>query len=148
MATTPDPSSWSGATPTPPASGTTPACGAAPQSLPIALKVSFTMTSADGLRQINFGLEKDSDGTNVNWTITFSLFERTDNTAAFCSPLVTLNVFVATTLHANAEIAAHAGLNPAQTAHATGPAADAAKGAQQGIVPLPVANQIIQATLK
>src|ERR1039458_911692 len=76
---------------------------AAAPSLPIALKVSFTLNTPDGLRQINFGLEKDTDGVKVNWTITFTLFERTDSTKPFGDAMVTLNVFVATTLHAKAE---------------------------------------------
>jgi hypothetical protein len=119
-----------------------------PAALPIALKVSFTLNTPDGLRQISFGLEKDSDGMNVDWTITFVLYERTDPNKPFGSALVSLNVFVASSLHQNAEIAAHNGLTPAQTAHATGPAADAAKQAQAGTMPLPVANNIIQNSLK
>jgi hypothetical protein len=132
-------------------SGSNPAAGAgaaAAPSLPIALKVSFTLNTTDGLRQISFGLEKDSDGVKVNWTITFTLFERTDSTKPFGDAVVSLNVFVATTLHDNAETAAHQGLTPAQTAHATGPAANAAKAANDGSMPLPVANNIIQSTLK
>jgi hypothetical protein len=110
--------------------------------------VSFTLNTPDGLREISFGLEKDTDGTRVNWTITFVLYERTDKTKPFGDPLVSLNVFVVSTLHAKAEIAAHNGLMPAQTAHATGPAADAAKAVQAGTMPLPVGNNIIQNTLK
>jgi len=117
-----------------------------PAALPITLKVGFTLTTPDGLRQISFGLEKDTDGVKVNWTITFVLYERPDATGPFGDPIVSLNVFVAAALHANAEAAAH-GLTPAQTAHATGPAADAAKAVQAGTMPLAVANNIIQATL-
>jgi hypothetical protein len=108
----------------------------------------LTLNTPDRLREISFGLEKDTDGAKVNWTITFVLYERTDPTEAFGDPVVSLNVFVASTLHANAETAAHNGLTPAQTAHATGPAASAAKEAQAGTIPLPVANNIIQNTLR
>jgi hypothetical protein len=152
----------SGSTPvssTTPQAGSTPSSGANPPavtppavtpaaSLPIALKVNFTLTTPDGLRQIGFGLEKDTDGTKVDWTITFVLYERTDATKPFGDPLVSLTVFVATTLQANAETAAHDGLTPAQTAHATGPAADAAKAVQAGTMSLPAGNTIIQNTLK
>ena len=138
-----------GNTPVPnPGSGTPPAAGATPPSLPIALKVSFTLNTPDGLRQISFGLEKDTDGVTVNWTITFVLYERTSTTGSFGNPVVSLNVFVSSALHANAETAAHKGLTPPQTAHATGPAANAAKAAQAGTLPLPAANNIIQNTLK
>jgi hypothetical protein len=136
------------ASPTPPVSGTTPPTGTMPPALPIALKVSFTLNTPDGLREISFGLEKDTDGTKVNWTITFVLYERTDTTKSFGDPIVSLNVFVASTLHANAETAAHNGLTPVQTAHATGPAADAAKQVQAGAMPLPAGNKIIQNSLK
>jgi len=134
--------------PTSPAPGTTTTTGTMPAALPIALKVSFTLNTPDGLRQISFGLEKDTDGTNVNWTITFVLFERTDTTKSFGDPIVSLNVFVASSLHAHAETAAHNGLTPVQTAHATGPAADAAKAVQAGDMPLPVGNKIIQNSIK
>ena len=129
-----------------PGSGSFPKTGTMPAALPITLKVGFTLTTPDGLRQISFGLEKDTDGVKVNWTITFVLYERPDATGPFGDPIVSLNVFVAAALHANAEAAAH-GLTPAQTAHATGPAADAAKAVQAGTMPLAVANNIIQATL-
>ena len=119
-----------------------------PPALPIVLKVSFTLNTPDGLRQIFFELEKDLDGVKVNWTITFKLYERTDTANPFCDPLVSLTVFVASTLHANAEAAALNGLTPAQTARATGPAANAAKAVQAGTMPLPVGNKIVQDTLK
>jgi hypothetical protein len=129
-------------------SGSNPPAGTPPPALPIVLKVSFTLNTPDGLREITFGLEKDTDGTKVNWTITFVLYERTDKTKPFGDPVVSLNVFVASTLHAKAETAARNGLTPVQTAHATGPAADAAKAVQAGTMPPPVGNNIIQNSLK
>jgi hypothetical protein len=125
-----------------------PPAGITPSALPIALKVNFTLTTPDRKRQISFGLEKDTDGVKVDWTITFILYERTDPTQAFGDPIVSLNVFVASTLHTNAAVAAQNGLTPAQTAHATGPAADAAKSVSAGTMPLPVGNNIIQNSLK
>jgi hypothetical protein len=129
-------------------SSAAPATGTQPPALPIALKVDFELNTPDGLRKISFGLEKDTDGTNVNWTITFVLFERANKNTPFADPLVSLKVFVASTLHHNAETAAHNGLTPVQTAHATGPAADAAKAVHEGTMPLPTGNKIIQNTLK
>jgi hypothetical protein len=117
-------------------------------ALPIALKVSFTLNTPDGLRQIFFELEKGVEGVKVNWTITFKLCERGDPQNPFGEPVVSLHVFVASTLHANAERAAQHGLTPPQTAHATGPAANAAIAAQAGTIPLPVCHKIIQDTLK
>jgi hypothetical protein len=131
-----------------PGSDSPPATGTMPSALPIALKVSFTLNTPDGLRRIYFGLEEDTDGLKDNWTITFVLCERPDTTNPFGDPVVSLTVFVASTLHANAQGAALNGLTPAQTAHATGPAADAAKAVQAGAMPSPVGNKIIQDTLK
>jgi hypothetical protein len=119
-----------------------------PAALPIAIKVNFTLNTPDGLRQISFGLEKDTDGVKVNWIITFTLFERADATKPFGDAIVSLNVFVASTLHAKADAAAHHGLTAKQTAHATGPAAEAAKAAHEGTGSLPAANIAIQNTLK
>jgi hypothetical protein len=140
------------ATPAPPVAQTpepasTPSTGTMPAVIPIALKVSFTLNTLDGLRQISFGLEKDTDGITTDWTITFVLFERTDPGADFGSAVVSLSVFVTSSLQANAETAAHQGLTPAQAAYATGPAADAAKAVSTGDLPLPMGNKIIQGTL-
>jgi len=123
--------------------------GTMPPALPVVLKVNFMLTTTDGLRQVSFGLEKDTDGVKVNWTITFVLSERTAKTQPWGDPIVSLNVFVATALHANAQAAADQnGLTPSQTAHATGPAADAAKQMKAGTLPPAVGNNIIQNTLK
>jgi hypothetical protein len=130
-----------------PAPQAIPTTGIVPAALPIALRVAFTLNTTDGLRQISFGLEKDTDGVTTDWTITFVLFERTDPSADFGSAVVSLNVFVASPLHGNAETAAHQGLTPAQAAHATGPGADAAKAVSAGELPLPMGNKIIQGTL-
>jgi hypothetical protein len=121
--------------------------GTPPAPLPVVLKVSFTLNTPDGLRQINFGLEKDSDGVKVNWTINFTLYERTDPAKPYGDPLVSLNVLVAATLHANAEIAAAQGLTPEQAAHAMGPGANAAKAIQDGSLPAATGEKIIQRTL-
>jgi hypothetical protein len=130
-----------------PAPAAIPSTGTMPAALPIALKVSFTLNTTDGLRQISFGLEKDTDGVTTDWTITFVLFERTDPSADFGSAVVSLNVFVASSLHDSAETAAHQGLTTAQAAHAAGPAADAAKAVSTGALSLPLGNRVIQGTL-
>jgi hypothetical protein len=131
-----------------PGDGSLPAPDTTPPALPIALKVAFTLNTPDGLRRISFGLEEDVDGSTVNWTITFKLWERTDLANPFGDPIVSLTVFVASALHANAQTAASNGLTPAQTAHATGPAANAAKAVQAGTMPAPLGHKIIQDTLK
>jgi hypothetical protein len=135
------------ATPPLPTVTPTPSTGTMPAPLQIALKVNFTLNTTDGLRQISFGLEKDTDGVSIDWTITFVLYERTDPTVDFGNAVVSLTVFVTSPLQANAETAAHSGLTPAQAAHATGPAADAAKAISTGDLPLPIGNNIIQSTL-
>src|SRR5260370_1126386 len=65
---------------------TNPPAGTPPPALPIALKVSFTLTTPDRKRQISFGLEKDTDGVKVNWTITFVLSELTDPNQSHSQP--------------------------------------------------------------
>jgi hypothetical protein len=153
MSDNPNPTSGSDATPLAASASASaspagaPSTGTLPPALPIALKVSFTLNTPDGLRRIGFGLEKDTDGVTVNWTINFVLYERTHPGEPFRDPLVSLNVFVAAALHAKAEAAATQGLTPAQTAHATGPAADAAKAVQAGTMPAAVGDKIIQGTL-
>jgi hypothetical protein len=69
------------------------------------------------------------------------LFERSDPSAGFGSPVVSLNVFVASALHGSAETAAHQGLTAGQAALSTGPGADAAKAVSTGDLPLPLGNR-------
>jgi hypothetical protein len=114
---------------------------------PIAIKVAFELNTPDGTRRVQFGLEKDFTGTDIIWKIHFQLWERTDRTKAFVDPIVSVYVQVNPQLNARAEKATK-GLTPAQTAHATGPAADAAKAAKDGELPLEVAQSQIQGTLQ
>jgi hypothetical protein len=113
----------------------------------IAVKVSFELNTPDGLRRVQFGLEKDFIGGDIIWRINFQLWERTDRTQAYVDPIVSLQVQVNPNLNACAEQATK-GLTPAQTAHATGPAADAALAAQNKELPVQVANSQIQGTLQ
>jgi len=113
----------------------------------IAVKVNFELNTPDGLRRVKFGLEKDFTGTDIIWRINFQLWERSDPSKAFIDPLVSLQVQVNPQLNARAQQATK-GLTPAQTAHATGPAADAALAALNDPTFQPIANKQIQGTLK
>jgi hypothetical protein len=137
-------------TPAPATPSPAPAAGGgnASPSLPVALKVDFTLITPDGNRKIGFTLEKDSDGTNTTWTITFTLYEKQAGATTFGDPMISLNVTVSSTLHANAQTAATNGLTAAQTAHATGPAADASKALANGEGTHLAAANSIQNTLK
>jgi hypothetical protein len=113
----------------------------------IAIKVSFELNTPDGKRRVQFGLEKDFTGTDIIWRIHFQLWERTDRSRPYVDPIVSLDVQVNPQLNERAEKATN-GLTPSQTAHATGPAADAAVAAQQGELPVEVAQDQIQGTLR
>jgi hypothetical protein len=113
----------------------------------IAIKVAFELNTTDGLRRVNFGLEKDFTGTDIIWRINFQLWERTDRTIAFADAIVTLLVQVNPQLNARAE-AATKGLTPAQTAHATGPAADAALAGQNDGLDPAIVHSEVQGTLQ
>ena len=113
----------------------------------IAIDVEFELNTPDGLRRVNFGLRKAVEGEDIVWTINFSLFERTDSTKDFGDPIVKLAVTVDPALNARAEAARH-GLTPAQTAQATGPAAEAVKAADAGELPKSVANKEVQKSIE
>jgi len=100
--------------------------------LPVVLKVDFTLITPDGKRKIGFSLEKDSDGTKTTWTISFTLYEMQAGATTFGDPTISLNVVVSPTLNSNAQNVAQNGLTAPQAAHATGPAADAAKALADG----------------
>ena len=117
------------------------------QSTIISIKVQFELNTPNGLRRVVFGLEKDTQGKIVTWTIDFQLFERAKKTDPFGDPIVKLSVEVQKELHDRAEKASTA-LTPGQSAHALGPAADDAKAAKQGEIEVGDAKETIENTLR
>jgi beta-glucanase (GH16 family) len=113
----------------------------------IKIKVNFTLNTPNGLRRVIFGLEKDTQGDVVSWTINFQLFERAKKTDPYTDPIVDLNVEVDKALNAKAEKASQ-GLTASQAAFALGPAADDAKAAENGDIDPEDAQQTVQKTLK
>jgi hypothetical protein len=122
--------------------------GTAPKQTIVAIKVKFELNSKDGLRRIQFGLEKDTAGDTVTWKINFALFERAKRTDPYAGALVTLDVEVDSKLNSRAEEAAKSGLTAGQAAHALGPAADDVKGTTTGEVSQEDAQDTVQSTLK
>jgi len=121
---------------------------ATPKTTVIKLKVNFELNTPNGLRRVVFGLEKDTDPSNVViWTIHFQLFERTKKSDPFGDAIVTLDVEVDKALNAKADKASK-GLTPGQSAHALGPAADDAKAAEDGEIDQSDAEDTVQNTLK
>lgn len=114
----------------------------------VAIRVKFELNAKNGLRRIQFGLEKDTEGDQITWKISFALFEREKKSEAYGDPMVNLDVQVDSTLNSKAEAAAKNGLTPPQAAHALGPAAEDAKAAQAGEIDEDEAKETVQATLK
>jgi hypothetical protein len=113
----------------------------------VKLKVHFELNTPDGLRRVIFGLEKDTQGNKVTWTINFQLFERKKRTDPLGDAIVTLDLEVDKELHPQAEKTS-TGMNAKQTAHALGPAADDAKAAKNNEIDQDEANETVQNTLK
>jgi hypothetical protein len=120
-----------------------PVLAGAPTRVVVGIKVKFELNAKNGLRRVVFGLEKDTDGDDVQWKIEFELYERLKKSEPYDDPLVSLDCELDTKLNAKAEKAAHDGLTSTQAAHALGPAADDAKEADPGD-----AKETIAATLK
>jgi len=114
----------------------------------VGIHVKFTLNTPDGLRRVIFELQKDTQGQDVQWTISFQLFERAKKTDPFTDAIVDLEVEVDTQLNKKAEIMADQGMTPKQAAFAVGPAADTAKDAAAGNVDDDQAKATIQTTLK
>lgn len=114
----------------------------------VAIKVKIELNAKNGLRRVIFGLEKDSNGDEIDWKINFQLFEREQKTDDYGDALVDLDVDVDTALQGQAETAAKSGLTPPQVAHALGSAASDAKAAANGDIEQDDANGTIQDTLK
>lgn len=118
------------------------------QRVVIGIKVHFVLNTLDGLRRVIFGLEKSTQGTKINWTINFQLFERAKKTDVFGDAIVDVDVEVDTDLHNQAEAVAHQNsLTPPQAAHAAGPAADDQKAAKAGTIDQSDADDTVQDTL-
>jgi len=114
----------------------------------IGIKVHFVLNTTDGLRRVIFGLEKNTQGTEIKWTINFQLFERANKTDQFGDAIVDVDVEVDTDLNDKAETTAHQPtLTPPQSAHAVGPAADDAKAAKNKQIDQSDADGTIQDTL-
>ncbi len=114
----------------------------------IGIKVHFVLNTIDGLRRVIFGLEKNTQGTEIKWTINFQLFERQNKTDDFGDAIVDVDVEVDTDLNDQAETTAHQpSLTPPQSAHAVGPAANDAKAAKAGTIDQSDADDTIQDTL-
>ena len=114
----------------------------------IGIHVKFTLNTPDSLRRVTFELQKDTQGQDVQWKITFQLFERAKKSDPFSDPIVDLEVDVDTKLNKKAETMADQGMTPRQAAFAVGPAADTAKEAAAGTVSGDEAKSTIQTTLK
>ena len=112
------------------------------------IKVDLVVNARNGKRRVIFGLEKNTDGDDVEWIIHFQVFERESRNVDYGDPLVKLDVEVDTALHKKAETAAKLGFTPGQSAHAEGPAADDALAAASGDIDASEAADTIQATLK
>jgi hypothetical protein len=113
----------------------------------IKIKVNFTLNTPNGLRRVIFGLEKDTQGDVVSWTINFQLFERAKKSDPFGDAIVDLDVEVDKALNSKAEKASK-GLTAPQAAFALGPAADDAKAAENGDIDPEDAQNTVQKTLK
>ena len=114
----------------------------------ITIKVHFELITNDKLRKVVFGLEKDTQGVKVTWTINFELFERDKKTDPWGDPIVNVDVTVVKELHAKAEKIAISGMTAGAQAHALGPAADDQKAAEAGELSQSKADKTTQNTLK
>lgn len=113
----------------------------------VGIHVKFTLNTPDGLRRVVFELEKDTQGNDVQWKITFQLFDRDRKTDPFGDAIVDLEVDVDTKLNKKAEVMADKGMTPKQAAFAVGPAADTAKDSASGDATTDEAKSAIQTTL-
>jgi len=98
-----------------------------PKRVIVSLAVNFELNTTNGLRRVIFGLEKDTKGTDVEWQIHFSLFERAARTDDFGDPIVKVDVDVHSSLAPNAEALAQSKPTPEQAAEIVGPVSEDAK---------------------
>jgi len=87
----------------------------------VAISVDLGVTTPDGLRHIDFGLEKDTaDDDSVTWIINFA-FQTRDTTDDDFTDEVTLKITVKTEDFDKAQATATEGLSDPQVTHLNGP---------------------------
>jgi hypothetical protein len=87
----------------------------------VAISVDLGVTTPDGLRHIDFGLEKDTaDDDSVTWTINFA-FQTRDTTDDAFTDEVTLKITIKTKDFEKAQATATEGLSDPQVTHLNGP---------------------------
>jgi hypothetical protein len=85
----------------------------------VSISVDLGVTTPDGLRHIDFGLEKDT-GDDITWTINFAFQTRASTRDDFTVE-VTLKIVIKTKDFENAQATATHGLSEAQVDHLNGP---------------------------
>jgi hypothetical protein len=87
----------------------------------VSISVDLGVTTPDGLRHIDFGLEKDTgDDDSVTWTINFAFQTRASTRDDFTDE-VTLKIVIKTKDFEKAQATATQGLSEAQVDHLNGP---------------------------
>ena len=87
----------------------------------VSISVDLGITTPDGTRHIDFGLEKDTaDDDSVTWTINFAFQTRATTSDPFTDE-VTLKIMVKTKDFEQAQATATEGLSDPQIAHLNGP---------------------------
>lgn len=87
----------------------------------VSISVDLGVTTPDGTRHIDFGLEKDTaDDGSVTWTINFAFRTRATTNDAFTDE-VTLKIVVKTRDFDQAQATATEGFSDSQVAHLNGP---------------------------
>ncbi len=116
----------------------------------VATKVKFEINARSRLRRVIFGLEKDTNGDQINWKIQFQLWERDKNTDPYDDqhPNLDVEIEVDTVLYNKAQSMSDHGMTTGQAAHALGPAAEDQKAAAAGEIDQAEADDTTQATLK
>jgi hypothetical protein len=118
-----------------------------PKRVIVSLAVNFELNTTNGLRRVVFGLEKDTKGTDIEWQIHFSLFERAKRTDAFGDPIVKVDVDVHTSLNGAAEQLAQSKPTPEQAGEIIGPVAEDAKALKAKEINKPEFDESAQSVL-
>jgi hypothetical protein len=87
----------------------------------VSISVDLGVTTPDGLRHVDFGLQKDTgDDDSITWTINFT-FQTRDTASDTFIDEVTLKIVVKTKDFEKAQATATQGLSDAQIDHLNGP---------------------------
>jgi hypothetical protein len=119
-----------------------------PKTAIAGLRVRFELGARDGLRRVVLAMERNNKANGlITWVVQFQLFERKTRLEGW-TQIADLRVELDTKQNTQAAAVAARGLTDEQAARAIGPAADDARAAKRGEIPVADAHDSVRGIVR